>query len=157
MSETIIRQVRESDCEDIVILMKMLADYEKMSEDMTATPEDIRKMMFEDHSLDAIIAVNDGKAIGMASFNFYILSTFSGKRVMYLEDLFIIESERGSGLGKRMMKELCRIAKEKDCMKMEWKCLDWNKTSIGFYNHIGATSNNGWLTFSLPSDKFLLK
>ncbi len=156
MSETIIRQVRETDCEDIIMLMKMLADYEKMSKDMIVSPEDIRKMIFEDHSLDAIIAVKDGKAIGMASFNFYILSTFSGKRVMYLEDLFIVEKERGNGLGKRIMKELCKIAKKKDCMKMEWKCLDWNKTSIDFYNHIGATSDNGWITFSLPSDNFLL-
>lgn len=150
----IIRPAEKHDVPEIVRLTKELAEYEKLSEFCTITEEMFSRLIFEEHSLSVLVAEQDGITVGIASYYFYKISTFSGKKVLYLEDLYILPEFRGTGIGRKFFDELKKIAKESNCGKIEWKCLKWNQPSIEFYNKIGGTQDNEWFTYNIPNDEF---
>lgn len=148
--------VRAASCEDapeLCRLICLLAEYEKMADRCTASPESVRKMMTEENGLRGIIAEKDGKAVGMAVYSLYKLATFSGKRVLYIEDIFVEEAERGCGAGKMLFNKLKETAAELECIKLEWKCLAWNRSARDFYEKQGGESDDGWLTYTIDLRK----
>ena len=139
-----IRQAQEKDCTLILEFIRRLADYEKLLNEVTATEEDVRRELFtEPASAHALIAYEDGKAVGFALY-FYNFSTFLTRRGLYLEDIFIDPAYRGKGYGKALMQYLARKAVEQKCGRFEWVVLDWNKPAIGFYEKAGAKLMNDW-------------
>ena len=82
---------------------------------------------------------------------FYNFSTFVGKPGLYLEDLFVRPAHRGLGLGKLLLQYLANLAREEDCGRMEWFCLDWNAPSIAFYKKMGARPLDDWTVFRLDA------
>ena len=157
MSAVIVRNADVSDAPELCRLIRELAEYEKMSDVCSATPEGIREMMSEPNGLGGIIAEKDG----IVSFNdlvenvysIYRLATFSGKRVFYIEDIFVEEAERGSGIGKLLFDKINETAKALDCIKIEWKCLGWNSSAQAFYAKQGGVSDDGWLTYTIDLRK----
>jgi len=89
--------------------------------------------------------------VGFALF-FHNFSTFLGRSGIYLEDLFVLKEYRGKGYGKGLLKQLAKIAKERECGRLEWSCLDWNKPSIDFYLSLGATPMDEWTTYRLTGE-----
>ena len=79
----------------------------------------------------------NGQPIGFCVY-FFSYSTWLGKQGLYLEDLYISPTSRGSGAGKQMLRHLAQIACETGCGRFEWSVLDWNEPAIGFYESIGA-------------------
>ena len=75
--------------------------------------------------------------MGYALF-FHTYSTFLGQPSLYLEDLFVLPSQRGRGLGKALLARLARLAVERGCGRFEWMVLDWNTPAIQFYESLGA-------------------
>ncbi len=144
-----IRQAEEKDVPRIVELTKELAEYEHLSEFCSITAEMFGKLIFEEHSLNVLCAEKDGVIIGIASYYFYKISTFSGKKVLYLEDLYIIPEERGQGIGTQFFAELKKTAKNSQCGKIEWKCLKWNEPSLTFYDKLGGQRDEEWITFNI--------
>ena len=145
----VIRQAKENDVHRIVELTKELAEYEHLSELCNITAEMFSKLIFEEHSLNVLCAEKDGAIIGIASYYFYKISTFSGKKVLYLEDLYVIPEERGKGIGTRVFAELKTIAENSKCGKIEWKCLKWNEPSLAFYDKLGGRRDEDWVTFNI--------
>ena len=148
-----VRRADIADAPELSRLIYSLAEYEKKSDKCTATPESVAAMMKEPNGLLGIIAEADGKAVGMAVYSIYRLATFSGKRVLYIEDIYIEESFRGNGLGRRLFDEIIRTAKELQCIKIEWKCLSWNTPAQKFYHSIGGSADPEWLTYTLDLRK----
>lgn len=149
--------VRKATEDDVQMLHKFiyeLAEFEKLSEMCTITIEELRNLMFEEKSLRAVIAEDDGVAVGMATYYFFKIATFSGKKVLYIEDLYIREDVRGKGFGTQIFDCLRNIAKEKNCSKIEWKCLDWNAPTISFYEKMGGNISDGWLLYTLDEKDF---
>ena len=70
-----------------------------------------------------------------------------------MEDLYIREEYRKNGYGKGFLKKLAQIAKERDCGRLEWSCLDWNKPSIDFYLSLGAEPMDEWTVYRLTREK----
>jgi len=83
---------------------------------------------------------------------FYNFSTFTGKKGLYLEDLFVLEDYRGKSYGKKLLAYLANIAVKEDCSRFEWIVLDWNTPSINFYKSFGAMPLNDWTVFRLQKD-----
>ena len=147
-----IREAKPSDEAVILGFIKELAAYEKLEHEVTATPEDIARTIFaENPKAFSIIAEWDGAPVGFALY-FFNYSTFLGKHGLYLEDLFVRESERGKGIGKALLARLATIAEENDCGRMEWWVLDWNTPSIEFYKSLGAEAMDDWTVFRLTGD-----
>ncbi len=140
------------DEELILSFIRALADYEHMSDQVEATPAILREWLFEKKTSEVIFAEAEGKAVGYALF-FHNFSTFLGRAGIYLEDLFVLPEERGKGYGKALLKELARITAERDCGRLEWACLDWNKPSIDFYTKkMYAVHMDEWTVYRLTGE-----
>ena len=83
---------------------------------------------------------------------FYNFSTFIGHSGLYLEDLFVWPEDRGNGYGKALLLHLAAIARERNCGRMEWTCLNWNKPSIDFYLSLGAKPMKDWAVYRLDKE-----
>ncbi len=145
------RYAAESDSKLILEFIKALAEYEKLSDMVTATEEMLNEWIFEKKKAEIIFALEDGKEVGIALF-FYNFSTFLGKAGIYLEDLFVYPEYRGRGYGKFLLAQLAKITVERGCGRLEWACLNWNKPSIDFYLSLKAQQMNEWTTYRLTGE-----
>ena len=141
----------ENDCADILNFIRLLAEYEKMSDEVVASEELLREWIFEKKKAEVVFAVEDSKKVGFALF-FHNFSTFLGRAGIYLEDLFVLPEFRGKGYGKALLRKLAAIAVERGCGRLEWSCLDWNKPSIDFYLSLGAKPMDGWKVYRLDGE-----
>ena len=151
MSELTFRYATEEDCGTILKLIKELAEYEKMLDEVVATEEILKEWIFEKQRAEVMFPCVDGKPVGYALF-FHNFSTFLGRAGIYLEDLCILPEYRGMGYGKATLKKLAQITVERGCGRLEWCCLDWNQPSIDFYLSLGAEQLSEWTTYRLTGD-----
>lgn len=150
-NKIVIRETIKDDAKLILSFIQGLADYENLSNEVVATVEDIEKTIFDNKQAEVVIAELNGKPVGFALF-FGNYSTFLGKAGIYLEDLFVMPEARGYGIGKKILKYLAKLAVDRDCGRLEWCCLDWNKPSIDFYKSLGAVPMDEWTTYRLTGD-----
>jgi GNAT superfamily N-acetyltransferase len=142
----------ERDVPVILDLIRQLAAYERLSNEVTATEERLRATLFgERPAAEVLLASVDGETVGFAVF-FTNYSTFLGKPGIYLEDLFVKPHARGKGIGKALLVRLAQLAVERDCGRINWSVLDWNAPSIRFYESLGAVAMNEWTTFRLTGE-----
>lgn len=149
--------IREANVEDVDLLyefIKEFAAFEKMSDLVHATPEKLKKSIFEEGHAQVIIGMEGEVPVGFALY-FFNYSTFEGRPGLYLEDLYIREAYRGRGYGIAMMDKLAEIALAKDCKRFEWVCLDWNKPAIELYESLGAKAKEEWIIFRLDGDELI--
>ena len=113
MKDFTIRPARMEDVPLILALIRELADYENMLDQVTATEEILKEWLFEKKTAEVLIPQVGDSPIGYALF-FHNFSTFLGKGGLYLEDVYIRPEYRGNGYGKAVFRELARIAEERD-------------------------------------------
>ena len=138
-----IRKAQPGEESLVLEFIKKLAEYEKCADEVVANEATLRQSLFEERSAEVVFAEEDGVVIGFALF-FHNFSTFVGRKGLYLEDLFIIPEKRGKCYGKALLKYLAKLAVERNCGRMEWICLDWNKPALTVYRSIGAIPMDEW-------------
>jgi GNAT superfamily N-acetyltransferase len=117
-----------------------------------ATPESLAAQLASEPALfEALLAERDGEAIGFALF-FQSYSTWAGRPGLYLEDLFVEESERGAGVGRALLAAVARLAVGRDCGRLELAALDWNTPAIGFYRTLGAEAMDQWTVYRFTDE-----
>jgi len=136
----------------IAELIRGLAKYERLEDEVSLTQARLEETLFGSRRYaEVLIAEDAGEAVGFALF-FHNYSTFLAKPGVYLEDLYVREAARGKGVGKALLARLAAIAVERDCGRLEWAVLDWNKDAIGFYERLGARPNADWTVYRLTGD-----
>jgi GNAT superfamily N-acetyltransferase len=147
-----IRPATRDDVAAIAELIRGLARYEKLEQDVVMTEALLDKALFGDRQYaEVLLAEEDGRPLGFALF-FHNFSTFLGRPGIYLEDLFVLPEHRGRGVGRTLLTRLAQIAVERDCGRLEWSVLDWNRDAIGFYERIGARPNSEWTVYRLAGE-----
>ena len=149
--ELTFRFAEERDTPLILDFIKWLADYERMLDQVVADEDTLADQLFRKKNAEVLFALENGKEVGFALF-FHNFSTFLGRSGLYLEDLFVLPEHQGKGYGKAILQRLAAIARERDCGRMEWWCLDWNKPSIDFYRSLGAEPMSDWTVYRLTGD-----
>ncbi|MBD7913803.1 GNAT family N-acetyltransferase [Clostridium sp. Sa3CUN1] len=150
----VIRNAKEEDVSTLLSLIKEIAEYEKMSDQVIATEETLMESIFKNNRANALILEVDNKEIGYCIY-FYNFSTFIGRSGIYIEDIFIKKEYRGNGFGSEIFKFLARKAKEEGCKRIEWSCLDWNEPSIKFYKSLGAVPMDEWTVYRLTEKEII--
>lgn len=139
-----IRFAEPADIPTLLALVRELADYEHAADQVLATPDLLQEALFGPKpAAEALIAEQDGEAVGLALF-FHNFSTWTGRRGLYLEDLYVQPQARGAGVGKALLKRLAEIAVARGCARFEWAVLDWNQPAIDFYQAMGAEMMSEW-------------
>jgi RimJ/RimL family protein N-acetyltransferase len=152
-------KIREATEEDIPIILDLcyqLSVYEKL--EFKGTIDLFKKYGFsEDKIFGCLLVENLGKDnskyLGMALY-YFTFSTFESRPTLWLEDLFVPDEYRNKGIGKDLLKRLSRIAIERDCGRIEWTVLDWNKPSRDFFFKLGSKALDGWTIFRLTREFF---
>jgi GNAT superfamily N-acetyltransferase len=152
----VIRPATAADVPAIADLIRGLARYEKLEQDVTLTEQLLAKSLFGPRPYAETLLAEEsqdpaGMPIGFALF-FHNFSTFLALPGIYLEDLFVVPEHRGRGVGRALLKELAHIAVERGCGRLEWSVLDWNRDAIGFYERLGATPNSEWTVYRLTGE-----
>ena len=148
----VIRQAELSDVPVIADLIRGLARFEKLEDEVSMTEELLAKNLFgKRRYAEALIAGDGGSPVGFALF-FHNFSTFLARPGIYLEDLFVVPEQRGQGIGRALLQRLAQIALERDCGRLEWAVLDWNRDAIGFYERLGAKPNSEWTVYRLTGE-----
>jgi GNAT superfamily N-acetyltransferase len=151
-SNFFIKKTTKKDIPTILKFIKLLAEYEKLPSEAKATAKQLEKTLFgKTKYAECVIAYNGKNPVGFALF-FHNYSTWLGKPGLYLEDLFVKPEYRGKGYGKTLLKYLAKIAKERDCGRFEWSCLDWNRPSIEFYKKLGAKPMDEWTVYRVSGE-----
>ncbi|MFA5537251.1 MAG: GNAT family N-acetyltransferase [Bacillota bacterium] len=145
------RYAAESDTPLILQFIRDLAAYEDMLDEVVATDEILKEWLFEKKKAEVVFAMLNEEEIGFALF-FHNFSTFLGRAGIYIEDLYVKPEYRGRGYGKSILKKLAQIAVERQCGRVEWWCLDWNKPSIDFYLSLGAVPMKDWTVYRIAGD-----
>lgn len=149
-----IRRATPSDVPAILGLVRELAEYEREPDAVEATEESFLATMFPakgDPTVFGHVAEVDGEVVGIAIW-FLNFSTWTGTNGIWLEDLYVTPSQRGSGLGKELLATLARTCVERGYRRLEWTVLDWNEPSIAFYRSLGAVPMDEWTTNRLTGD-----
>jgi len=147
-----IRRAKPSDVPTIARLIRALAEYERLAEEVTMTEDVLAESLFGDRAYaETLLAEDNGEPVGFALF-FHNFSTFRGKPGIYLEDLFVMPEHRGGGVGGALFERLASIAVERGCERFEWAVLDWNADAIGFYERLGARPNADWTIYRLSGE-----
>jgi GNAT superfamily N-acetyltransferase len=139
----------EQDVPLILNLIKALADYEKLSDQVVATEANLREALFGPRpAAEVILAYAGAEPAGFAMY-FQTFSTFKGRPGLYLEDLFVKPEWRRRGLGQMLLARLARIAVERGYGRMEWSVLDWNEMAQRVYRAIGARPMEEWTVYRI--------
>lgn len=147
-----VRNASEEDVHLILDLIRELAEYEKLSHEVVATEDGLRRSLFgERPAAEVLIGEFEGRPAAFALF-FHNFSTFLGKPGIYLEDLYVRPRFRGRGMGKAMLVRLAKLARERGCGRLEWSVLDWNEPSISFYESLGAVAMTDWTVYRVTGE-----
>ena len=146
-----IRFAEKTDVKTILGFIRELEKYEKMEDLVVADEALLTEWIFEKKKAEVLLISDSGKDVGFALF-FHNFSTFLGRAGIYLEDLFVLPEYRGKGYGKALLSALAEIAKQRQCGRLEWSCLDWNEPSIAFYKSLGAEPMEEWTVYRVAGD-----
>jgi GNAT superfamily N-acetyltransferase len=143
-SGLILRFATPDDVPAIFELIKALADYEKLSHQVSGSVEELKQHLFGEHPYaEVVLAELEEKAVGFALF-FHNYSTFLTRPGLYLEDLFVLPEYRRQGIGKALIVYVAQLAVLRGCGRLEWSVLDWNQPAIDFYQYMGASILEDW-------------
>ncbi len=147
-----IRSAIKEDVPVIAELIRGLARYEKLEHEVVMTEDLLVAGLFGKRPYaEVVLAVDEDRPVGFALF-FHNFSTFLGRPGIYLEDLFVVPEERGSGVGRALLEHLARLAVDRGCGRLEWAVLDWNRDAIAFYERLGARPNSDWTVYRLTGE-----
>jgi GNAT superfamily N-acetyltransferase len=149
-------QIRPASVEDVPVILELIRDlatYERAPDEVTATEEELIDVLFGERPAAEVLLVFEGQSpVGFAVY-FYNFSTWLGRPGLYLEDLFVKPDKRGKGYGRALLVELAKIARDRECGRMEWAVLNWNEPAIKFYRTLGAKPMDEWTVFRLTRDE----
>ena len=141
--EIILREGKKSDMESILLLIKELATFEKESDAVEVTKDDLERDGFGDvPAFKVFVAEQQDVIIGMALF-YERYSTWKGRSI-HLEDLIVKQEYRNKGVGKALYTKVLSYAHDRNLRRVSWEVLDWSKVAIDFYVSTGASIMPGW-------------
>jgi GNAT superfamily N-acetyltransferase len=146
-----IRPAEASDAATIVRLVRELADFEGLLEQVRISEADVLRDGFGERPRFAcLLAEVDGAPVALALY-FEDYSTFEGRPGIFVEDLYVAEAARGLGIGQQLLARLAQITVERDYRRLDLMVLHWNPAR-GFYERLGFRLSADWLPYRLSGE-----
>ena len=150
----IVKPVTDQDLPAIIELMREFAEYERLASYLEVTQAKLREAIFGESSfVEGLIASANGESVGYAIY-YPSFSTFRGQLGFFLEDLYVSEKYRGTGVGELMFRKIAGLARSRGFDRIDFQVLEWNKSAIGFYEKLGAVCADDERHFKLTDEAF---
>ncbi len=151
--ERLIRPAHAGDVPVLLQLVRELAAYEREPDAVEATEAMLHSALFGGAPVaSAHVAVLDGEVVGFALW-YVTFSTWKGLPGLWLEDLFVRPTARGTGPGRALPETLAAVCVDRGYPRFEWWVLDWNEPAHGFYRSLGAAPQDGWTVWRMEADR----
>jgi ribosomal protein S18 acetylase RimI-like enzyme len=130
--------------EDIENVAALIAAFRSWWGKDEPTLEQIREttaLLIDDPNTEFLLAApGDGaRPAGVCQLR-YRLSVWTGADDCWLEDLYVDESARGTGLGRALVNAAFDRARQRGCRRMELDVNEQNTAAIAFYERLGFTT-----------------
>ena len=140
--EYIIRKCEKNDLPILVKLCQNHAEYEQASYNPMGKQELLERAIFSDSpQLFCYIIECKEKVTGYFSYTFDF-STWDANRFLYMDCLYLEPESRGFKIGEGVIEKLKEIARQYDCINIQWQTPVFNDRAIKFYNRIGGTGKS---------------
>ncbi|HWD53720.1 MAG TPA: GNAT family N-acetyltransferase [Acidimicrobiales bacterium] len=139
-----IRPAVEADVPELVAMIRELAEYENLSDQVMVTEDDLERTLFGPGAVvsDSVIEDGDGGLAGHALW-YRTFSTFLGRTGIWLEDLYVRPEHRRQGHASALLRHL----RGETGGRLEWEVLEWNQPAMDFYQRLGARPMAGWTRY----------
>ena len=136
-----IRAANAADLSDLTALIHHKAAFDGCPEKVTATREKLQNTLFSTQPMAHVLLAEDSNSdispVGFASYHF-TYSTFLAQPSIWLDDIFIESAHRNQSIGTQLIKQLCQIARQHGCDRIDWTVNVNNAAGIRFYQRMGA-------------------
>ena len=133
MSNIIFRRVKESDLDDVYVLLNQLKELDQDSIDK----ERAWKNFLKNISANSIVGILDEKIVAYGSV--VIENKIRGEVAGHIEDIVVDKNVGKKMIGIYLVKELIEICKKKKCYRITLFC---NEKLVNFYSRNGFKVNN---------------
>jgi GNAT superfamily N-acetyltransferase len=161
LAQSRIRPAEPGDVEEILAMIRELAEYERALHEVETTPAQLAALLFGG-VLEGVAATTPsgapaayahvvehpdpaaGTSLGGFALWFLNTSTWTGTHGIYLEDLYVRPGLRGDGYGRALLSTLAQVCLDHGYRRLEWWVLDWNEPALGFYRSLQAQAMDEW-------------
>lgn len=149
-----LRKATRADADTIADAVHALARASGESHKSTAGAEDFVRHGFSDPpAFHALIAERNGNAVGLSLW-YLAFSSFRGEQGVYISDLYVDGGERGTGLGKRLLKETARIGKVAGATHLRLSVTGTNSNARAFYERLGLKHRDDECIYQASGQSF---
>ncbi|WP_288424076.1 GNAT family N-acetyltransferase [uncultured Acinetobacter sp.] len=140
-----IRFVEANDFEAWLTLWKGYQESYQSSIDDQVTRSTFSRFLSEQEPVYCLVIEDKSqKIIGFVHYIFH-RSTWSEGNYCYLQDLFVDPAQRASGIGRKLIEEVYKIAEEKKCSRVYWLTQETNYQARMLYDRIA--DNSGFIQY----------
>lgn len=149
MSSSTIRLAVQTDCPQLLTLMKKLAEFEHYIDDFKVTEQELIDRGFSNQpEFFCIVSESQNNLNGYLVY-YFIPFTYDLKPTLFIKELYVSSDARGLGIGKSLFKFAIEQAKKHGCGRLKWDVLNDNKNAQHFYKKLGAKHNKQWQGYQL--------
>jgi GNAT superfamily N-acetyltransferase len=147
--------IRAAGPEDVPVLLSLireLAEFERLADQVTATAEVMTESLFGPRPVaEALMIEYRGEPAGYSIF-FHNFSTFIGRPGLYVEDVYIRPTFRRLGLARAVFRHLAKLALDRNCARLELAVLGWNEPALNLYRGLGAKHLREWRLYRFDEE-----
>lgn len=149
--------IRSATREDAAVMHQMIEGLSRAMEresDYHATTKDYEQYGFgDDACFKTLLAFQGVEPVGIVIY-FYEFSTWHGRPGVYIQDLYVNSSTRGSGVGQQLLQAVIQRALRRDACYMRLSVYIDNESAAGFYSKLGFEPAHDEVLFKLAHDSF---
>jgi GNAT superfamily N-acetyltransferase len=148
--QPVIAEVTEADLPELLPLMRGYCDFYEVDPsdaDLLA----MSRALIDDPEREGVQLIardGDGRATGFATI-FWTWSTLSASRIGVMNDLFVDERSRGTGVAEALIAACAERCRERGATSLDWTTARDNHRAQRLYERVGARRDERWLDYSL--------
>ncbi len=148
-TEHVITRVGEEDLDELLPLLRGYCDFYEVSPSDEALLAVSRALIAdpEREGVQLIARTADGEAVGFATI-YWTWQTLNAARLAVMNDLFITQEARGSGLADRLIAACRDRAAAHGAGELAWQTAKDNHRAQAVYDRVGG-SRSEWFDYSL--------
>ena len=149
-TEHVISVVAEEDLGDLLPLLRGYCDFYEVAPSDESLLGVCRALIAdpEREGLQLIARQPDGRAVGFATL-YWTWQTLNAARLGVMNDLFVADEARGSGLAERLIAACRERAAAHGARELAWQTAKDNHRAQKLYERVGGRRSE-WLDYSLP-------